>query len=195
MRVRTFRWAAVIVVAAPLLAALWWINDTFVVRDNLRVASPDLYRSGQLLSSRWQGSFDEAKFRTVINLRGAKPDSGWYRNEMKFAADRGLAHYDFPLLAHQAPSIDEMKQVVQIMREAPKPILIHCKNGSDRSGLVAALYRYAIEGVPADVAGQQLSFWYGHFPWLLSESGAMDTAFKRYVAADQAENAAPAKPL
>jgi protein tyrosine/serine phosphatase len=38
-------------------------------------------------------------------------------------------------------SIDEIKQSLEIIKNAPKPILIHCWHGSDRTGVVAASYR------------------------------------------------------
>jgi hypothetical protein len=68
-----------------------------------------------------------------------------------------------------------------ILRSAAKPLLIHCKAGSDRTGLVAALYRYAVAGEPAEQAVSELSLHFGHFPYLTSETGAMDDSFGTYV--------------
>ncbi len=131
-----------------------------------------------------------------MNLRGAKPEAAWYRHELEFSTAHGLPHYDFAMSANKSPSVAEMKQLVALMRNAPKPLLVHCKNGSDRSGLAAALYLLAVENRPAEVAAGQLSLWYGHFPWLTSRTGAMDAALADFVAAKTAEakaNAEPAK--
>jgi tyrosine-protein phosphatase SIW14 len=38
-------------------------------------------------------------------------------------------------------SIDEIKQSLEIIKNAPKPILIHCWHGSDRTGVISAAYR------------------------------------------------------
>lgn len=56
----------------------------------------------------------------------------------------------------------------QVMRDAPKPLLIHCKAGADRTGLASALYLGALEHQTRETAGWQLSILYGHIaiPWL-----------------------------
>src|SRR5947209_4291769 len=74
--------------------------------------------------------------------------------------------------------------ILDIVRGAPKPLLIHCKSGADRTGLVAALYRYAEGGASAAEADRELSLAYGHFPYLTSRSGAMDDSFWAYVRAN-----------
>ncbi|MFD2031462.1 tyrosine-protein phosphatase [Ancylobacter dichloromethanicus] len=58
------------------------------------------------------------------------------------------------------------------MKDAKKPILIHCQAGADRSGLASALYLAAIKKNSAEAEAEaQLSIRYGHFflcPSLLS---------------------------
>jgi protein tyrosine/serine phosphatase len=71
--------------------------------------------------------------------------------------------------------------LLAIMRRAPKPLLVHCKSGADRTGLVSALYRFAIEGKGADEADRQLTVLYGHFPYLASRTRAMDDSFWAFV--------------
>jgi hypothetical protein len=71
---------------------------------------------------------------------------------------------------------------VATLATAPKPILIHCKNGADRSGLVGALYLYTQEGRPAEVAYRELSISRGHFPYLFwRDTIAMDDSFQRFT--------------
>lgn len=38
-------------------------------------------------------------------------------------------------------SMDEIKQSLEIIKNAPKPILIHCWYGSDETGVISAAYR------------------------------------------------------
>ena len=38
-----------------------------------------------------------------------------------------------------------MEAILATLDHAPKPVLIHCKNGADRTGLVGALYLYGLE--------------------------------------------------
>ena len=74
-----------------------------------------------------------------------------------------------------------LETILAMMRQAPKPLVIHCRSGADRSGLIAALYLFTIEGKRAETAAQQLSLFYGHFPYLWSRSGAMDHSFWLYA--------------
>ena len=71
-----------------------------------------------------------------------------------------------------------MARISALLRSAPKPVLIHCQSGADRSGLVAALYEYTIAARPLEEAQEQLSLLFGHFPYLWSRTGAMDEVSK-----------------
>ncbi|WP_219928901.1 tyrosine-protein phosphatase [Palleronia abyssalis] len=57
---------------------------------------------------------------------------------------------------------------MQVIRDAPKPLLIHCRGGADRTGLTCALYVAGIDGRGEDAAEAQLSISYGHIgiPWV-----------------------------
>ena len=90
-------------------------------------------------------------------------------------------HYDYPISAKRFVTHQQIADILDILRRAPKPLLVHCKSGSDRAGLVSALYRFALAGAPAADADGELSIVYGHFPYLTSRSGAMDASFWAYV--------------
>ena len=73
-----------------------------------------------------------------------------------------------------------MNDILNIIKRAIKPILIHCKAGADRTSLVTAVYIYSISH-NYKKAKQQLSLFYGHFPWLGSKTIAMDKSFENFV--------------
>ncbi len=94
----------------------------------------------------------------------------------------GVNHFDFGLSAHREVTDEEMEQILAVIRAAPKPVLIHCQMGADRTGLVSALYLYSIKEKSAAEAGRELSMRYGHFPYLFwRDTKAMDDSFWRYV--------------
>jgi protein tyrosine phosphatase (PTP) superfamily phosphohydrolase (DUF442 family) len=142
-----------------------------------------LYRSAQLRRGELELFARQYGLKSVLNLRGAHPGTYWYDQEMAATHDLGLSHYDYPLSAKRFVTGREIADILAIVRHAPKPLLIHCQSGADRSGLVAALFRYAVAGASAAEADRQLSLLYGHFPYLTSRSGAMDDSFWAYVAA------------
>ncbi|HEX3524582.1 MAG TPA: dual specificity protein phosphatase family protein [Stellaceae bacterium] len=139
------------------------------------------YRSAQLSKDELRNAIQEHKIRSVLNLRGAHPGQAWYDDEVAVSQALGVAHYDYGLSAHRFVTREQIGEVLGIVRDAPKPLLVHCKAGADRAGLVSALYRFAGEGVSADQADRELSLVYGHFPYFASRSKAMDDSFWAYV--------------
>jgi protein tyrosine phosphatase (PTP) superfamily phosphohydrolase (DUF442 family) len=154
-----------------------------VVNNNFHVVSPGkVYRSGQMNAGALNRAITGHGIKTIINLRGSSADKEWYQAETNTAALLGAQHYDFALSAGQEVSDAAMEQILGVLQTAPKPVLIHCKNGADRSGLVGALYLYRIEGASADAADRQLTVFYGHVPHLFwRDTIAMDRSFWRYV--------------
>jgi protein tyrosine/serine phosphatase len=139
------------------------------------------YRSAQLNKNELQSAIRDHNIRSVLNLRGAHPGQPWYDEELAVSQSLGVAHYDYSLSSHHFVTRQQIGEVLGIVRDAPKPLLVHCKAGADRTGLVSALYRFAGEGVSADQANRELSLVYGHFPYLTSRSKAMDDSFWAFV--------------
>lgn len=143
------------------------------------VEAGEVYRSNTLSPSRLAEVLAGNGIRTVLNLRGAEPQSDWYRQEQSVVAEAGATLIDLQMSSTSEPSDDLVSKLVEIMRTAPRPLLIHCRAGADRTGLASALYELLIEHKKPDEAAGQLSFWYGHFPWLRSDTAAMDRTFWR----------------
>jgi protein tyrosine/serine phosphatase len=141
------------------------------------------YRSAQLSKNELQSAIREHNIRSVLNLRGAHPGQVWYDEELAMSRSLGVAHYDYALSSHRFVTRQQIGEVLGLVRDAPKPLLVHCKAGADRTGLISALYRFAGEGVSADEADRELSLVYGHFPYLTSRSKAMDDSFWAFVGA------------
>jgi protein tyrosine phosphatase (PTP) superfamily phosphohydrolase (DUF442 family) len=179
------RTTAAAAVSLGLVAAAVAIYCGAIIYDgNFRAVQEHvLYRSAQLGEGDFKVFARQYGLKSVLNLRGAHPGTHWYDEEMAAAHDLGISHYDYPLSAKRFVTGREVDEILAIIREAPKPLLIHCQSGADRSGLVAALYRFALTSASAAAADEQLSLVYGHFPYLTSRSGAMDKSFWAYVAA------------
>jgi protein tyrosine/serine phosphatase len=145
------------------------------------VTEGSFYRSAQLVKDELHTVVRSHGIRSILNLRGAHPGQSWYDDEVAVSKELGVAHYDYALSAHRVVTGPQITELLGIIREAPKPLLVHCKSGADRAGLVAALYRFADEGASAEEADRQLSLIYGHFPYLTSRTRAMDDSFWAFV--------------
>lgn len=163
-------------------------------RGNVHRVAPDLYRSGQLSAERFDGLVREAGIRAVLNLRGDHPEEGWWRDETAAAARHGVVYRSLAISARSEPDEATMESIAALVAELPKPLLIHCRAGADRSGLASAIFELTVSGESADEAAEQLSLYYGHFPWFGSRTRAMDTAFTRFAARHESKRVADGSP-
>lgn len=147
----------------PLAIVFSWL--TFFLfnyfTDNFHtVVAGELYRSRQLSEEGFDRTIDHYRIRTVVNLRGASPKADWYQEEMRAVQSRGVAHYDLHLNAHSVPTHKQLKQLVSILKNAPKPILVHCREGADRTGLMSAMGIILLKNGSLHQAEQQISWRY-----------------------------------
>lgn len=176
--------ASIISACLPLLLALMFSGWAIGVRvsGNVHEVVPgELYRSAQLSGPSLKRTIARYNIRTVINLRGENSGSAWYRDELAATATSDISHIDIAMSASKEPDDATVDRLIAAFKTDPKPILVHCEAGADRSGLASAIYELKIKNSPASEASRQLSFYYGHFPWLWSRTGAMDRAFWNMV--------------
>jgi uncharacterized protein (TIGR01244 family) len=180
------RLTAGLLVLALLVAPVGGYSGILAYTGNLHAVSEGmLYRSAQLSKQQFEDAIREHKLKSILNLRGAHPGESWYDDERAAAQQAGITHFDYQMSSRRKLTPDQIEPILEIVRNAPKPLLIHCRSGADRSGLVAALFRLAIEKASPEEADRQLSLRYGHFPYLTSKTGAMDESFWAFVGQSQ----------
>lgn len=104
--------------------------------DNLYKVSDGLYRSEQPDNSDMK-KLDSLGIRSVLNLRH-------YCNDRKETGDLNLNLHDIHVNTWTM-SYEELVKSLQYIKTAEKPLLVHCKHGSDRTGVVVAGYRIVFE--------------------------------------------------
>ena len=164
-----------------------WLNSLLVDHAVLRISWRNwsavepgrLYRSNHPLP--WQLSQAKARhgLRSVINLRGHRVVCGSDALGRARARELGLVHADAPFESRGAPHKDRIERLVALFAEVPEPILIHCKSGADRTGLVAAIW-LLLQGRPVEAAIGQLHWRFGHLS--ASKTGILDAFFQDYAA-------------
>lgn len=152
--------------------ALWLVWD-----HNWHVVEPGMvYRSSRMNTESMSHEIVIHQVASILSLVGTNQE------ELALARSRGVAYSAYALSDHREATEAQMQAIVAELRRLPKPVLIHCKAGADRTGLVASLYCYAIKGEPPGMADRELSIWYGHLPWWLGfGTSAMDRSFWSYV--------------
>lgn len=116
--------------------------------------------------------------KTVINLR-AEQSYGTRWLEEQACRDNGLKLADVVLRSRAAPTLKELRAVRDALQQVEFPILVHCKSGSDRAGMMSALVLHLKKGVPIAAAKGQLALRYGHIRQ--ADTGVLDYVFERYL--------------
>ncbi|MBB1177716.1 protein tyrosine phosphatase [Pseudomonas sp. FW305-3-2-15-E-TSA4] len=155
-----------------------YVGATAMTGNFHTVAEGEVYRSAQPSPAALERYVREHGIRTVINLRGENPSDGWYQDEVATSRRLGLRHIDFRMSAKRGITRREAWGLIQIMQRAPKPILIHCESGADRTGLASALYVAGIQRRGEDAAEEQLSLKYGHIAAPFGKGWGMTVTFE-----------------
>lgn len=107
-------------------------------RFNLYQMTPTLYRSA-LPDSNALPVLEQLRIGTVINFL-PESDAPWLK-----ASDIKQVQ-----LTYRTNHVDDSDVLVALRAiqeaEADGPVLMHCKHGSDRTGLMAAMYRVVVQG-------------------------------------------------
>lgn len=177
--------------SAVILAAAFYFGHVFFSDNFHEVVRGELYRSGQLNAAQIAYYQKTKGIKSIINLRGHNPGLGWYDEEVAASKKLGLTHIDLRLSSKQEMSRQQVIELLAAMRDAPKPLLIHCHSGANRTGLAAALYLVAVKGATPAQAQAQLSLKYGHFNFRFSPAYAMDDTLRRFIRAHETGAAIP----
>ena len=104
--------------------------------------------------------------RAIINLRGRNDDLGWWKTETALAQGEGIAHLDAMLDSRKIPTRDMLVRLIEAFDTAPRPFLLKCSGGQDRTSFAAALYLIHRDGwqAMATARRQFARFPYLHFP-------------------------------
>jgi protein tyrosine/serine phosphatase len=165
--------------AVVLLLPAGYFGVYMQVQGNFHpITAGEAYRSAKLDKDELEHYVKKYNIKSIVNLLGEDSRKSWYREEIQVSAEHNIKHYDICLSATHEPTEEEARRLVEIFKNAPRPVLIHCKGGSDRSGLAAAMWKVIVDKEPKSEAGKQLSIIYGHFPF--GKTAAMDHFFEHW---------------
>ena len=152
----------------PVPRRLW----TYWMRDHalLRAVLPNADRVDDTV---WRGAHPGRRLlrrlkargvATVVNLRGGS-DSVPNAVERAICAELDIPLRFIALNAGRPPRPEALQQLLALLRDAPRPLFLHCKSGADRTALAVTLYRHVLRDEPMAEARRAFSWRYGHNRW------------------------------
>lgn len=132
-------------------------------RHNFRRVSDGIYRSGRLDAFELEKLYNMG-VKTILNLEGTGDfekereniDKIERRRKENHEPDWHIALENVALSGTTAPRFEQLDHALAIAGDHTKyPILIHCKHGEDRTGVVVAAYRTEIEKMSMDDAAKE----------------------------------------
>lgn len=115
--------------------------------QNFYKVNREIYRSAQPTEYNMT-ELEKFGIKTILNLRMFHSD----KNE---AEKTNLKLYHLKMRAGKIIDKDIIASM-KIINDSEKPILIHCMHGSDRTGVVVAMYRIIFEGYTKEDAIKEL---------------------------------------
>ncbi len=146
------RWA--LAVAALVALTVTW--DYGIQKNFDTVVPGEIYRSGQPSARQLEAWIERYGLKGILTLRHGLPAF-----ESASARRHGIHLFHVPFSARRGPSEEQWKRIRAILTDRRNlPILVHCRGGGDRTGLVVALYRVEVQGWPP---GKALREMYCHY--------------------------------
>lgn len=149
--------ALLVLLAGTLLA----LRDRLFGNNLHAVVPGEIHRSAQLDPEALLRAVDELGLRSVVNLRGPSPERGWWREERDALAERGVALHDLRMSGARLPSRQELRALLALLERAERPTLVHCLDGTDRSGVAASL-ALLLRGEDLARAREEFALRHGH---------------------------------
>lgn len=154
------------------------LHKTYVAGNLHAIVKGQAYRSAQFSQADMVRTIRDLGIRTVVNLRGCNLGTDFYEAECRATAATGVSQEDITLSANRFPPPRELREVVAVFDRCEKPLLLHCKAGSDRTGLCSALYLLLHTDATMAQARLACSPLYGHFRF--STTARMDEVLDFY---------------
>jgi protein tyrosine/serine phosphatase len=162
------------------LAYVAWIDHGILraLWHNFHEVAPGVFRSNHPGHARLE-RYAARGIRTILTFRGevTKP---FHRLEEESCERLGLDLHRIRMAARLAPKREALLQLLDFFDSAPRPFLMHCKSGADRTSLASALYLIHAEGASVAEARRQMAPRYIHFRW--TATGILDEVLDLYEA-------------
>jgi tyrosine-protein phosphatase SIW14 len=137
---------------------------------NFGRVTENLYRGGQPTPDGFK-TLHAMGVGIVVTFRENHTDVA---TEKRAAESQGMKSIEIPWSANHEPSSAQVVEFLDLIRANPDTkIFVHCRRGADRTGVMIAAYRIAVEHKPVPEAVSEMRRY--HYDWLFRPQ------LKRYI--------------
>jgi tyrosine-protein phosphatase SIW14 len=128
---------------------------------NFGRVTENLYRGGQPSEDGFN-ALHAMNVRIIVNLRDDRAETAAEKRQVE---SLGMKYIGIPWSANHEPSSAQVVEFLDLIRANPNTkIFVHCRRGADRTGVMIAAYRIAVEHKPvAEAISEMHQF---HYDWL-----------------------------
>jgi protein tyrosine phosphatase (PTP) superfamily phosphohydrolase (DUF442 family) len=173
-------------ILSPLLIAClgaggYYIYVRFVTTNFNYVVRGEVYRSAQPSPGQLEAWIPKYGLKTIINMRGESFSD--FPGEMAVARQLGVTVINISLPSSQMAKSPQLMRLAEAIETAERPILLHCREGADRSGLASVMARMAIGGKTYARSREQLDIRFLHIDATASHVTAVLQEYEDYCRA------------
>jgi len=154
---------AVVTLAAGAEAA--WCQTEKEIRGlpNFGRVTDTLYRGGQPALAGFS-TLQAMGVGIVVNFRDEGAEMATEKRQVE---SLGIEYIGIPWSGHDEPSSVQVVKFLDLIRANPKTkIFVHCRRGADRTGVMVAAYRIAVEHEPVAAAVSEMHQFHYDWFWL-----------------------------
>lgn len=158
-----FGWIATVGVLAISSAGVLWSSREFLFGNNLHEEIPgQFYRSARLSDVELADLIQSKGLRTVITCTAGGDRHPWYLSQKRVCQSRRVELRPIDLRADRLPTRETLSELIDVLEDSSRPILVQSNRGLDPNGFAAAV-ALLLEGVPPAEALGQFGTRHGQF--------------------------------
>lgn len=142
-----------------LLLALAYGAHNFFTNNFHAVIPGKVYRSALLDREDLSAVIDKYHIKTIFNLTGSLSAVA-SRDEVVVARKLHVKLINTHYPSHGTITKERLRQMISVLQDAQRPLLIHCREGVDRTGLAAAITIILTGNYTSDAWRDQVSWRY-----------------------------------
>ncbi len=175
---RRLPWLIVLLLVLLLGAGGYYVYVRYILMNFHPVVQGKVYRSAQPSPDQLAAWIPRYGLKTILDLRGESHTQ--LAEEEAVARQHGAAFIILGLSSTEVPTSVQLMRLAEVLETAEKPLLLHCQEGADRSGLASVMARMAVGGKPYDRAKEQMGLKFLHIDPAPDHVAAVMTEYEVY---------------